>query len=265
MCRPLAAAACLCALLGAAGCGPSPPPPRLSVRVEPHEPLRTADFDDFLRVAEALGPDRLAPLREVLPAPADWPAGSTRTVAGLAEELREGVRRKRLGADLAASLDRTRTGPPLVRQVGWSTGRFASVGAAVGLAAVANDLTDELELRRLRAEAERKLVALFRDQRVFRTLDGAEAAAVRRRAAWIPRLELIDAALNCPPENRKLVSRRFDRLAPLLPAGFDRTALDRLLTDRERSAIPFHEPDAARDDALLRWDGTAVTAAAPAG
>ena len=226
--------------------------------VEATEPLAEADIVDFLRLAETLGPEALVPLAEARPAAPDWPADSTRTVAGLAAREDREVRRRLLGTSLANSLADSGSAPRFLDELGWSAERFASIGAALGLASVANDLTDERELRRLRAEADRRLEPLADDHRVFGALSEADAAAVRRRAAWIPRAILLDALLNCPPENRRSARAHAAPLAALLPDVFDRSALDRLLSDRERSAVPFHEPNPERDDARLRWDGSAV-------
>ena len=256
--KPLAAALLSAAAL-AAGCAEADPPRVLSVTVSADDPVSDADAADFLRLAAALGADRLAPLAAVRPEPGiDWPAGSTRTVADLAAATRDRAARRLTGPALTEALRSDRTAARWLDETGWSAGRFASIGAALGVAAVRNDLPDDRELKRLRAEAGRNLAALAADHRVFGSLDSSEAAAVRRRAAWAPRAVLLEALLDVPAENRTLARERADNLAAVLPAGFDRSALDRLLSDRERFAVPFTDPDPARDDARLRWDGREV-------
>ena len=247
------------ALLWLAGCGGAEEPRVLSVIVRPGEPVTAADADDFLRLAAVLGPDRLTPLADCRPDAAEWPPDSTRTVADLAAADRARLERGLTGTALAAALLDDPTATRLLGELGWSAGRFASVGAALGVARTAEALPDARELRRLRGEAERNLAALAADGRVFGPLPPAVRAAVTRRAAWVPRFVLLEALLAAPPGTRELVRGRRDELAAVLPAGFDATALDRLLSDRERSAVPFHEPDPLRDDAALRWDGEAVT------
>ncbi len=207
----------------------------------------------------------MSSLADARPEVSDWPADSTRTVAGLAAREQRAVQERMTGAGFAATLTGTRPASSLLEELGWSARRFSSVGAALGFAAAANDLPDERELRRLQREAARQLAPLADDHRVFITLTAADAAAVRRRAAWIPRSGLLDALLNVPIENRRFARVHADKLAAVLPAGFDRTALDRLLSDRERSAVPFHEPVPDRDDALLRWNGAAVIVAEEGG
>ena len=248
------------ALLLLAGCGGTEEPRVLSVVVRPGEPVTAADADDFLRLAAVVGPDRLTPLENCRPDAPDWPAGSTRTVADLAAADRARLERGLTGTALAAALREDSTATRLLGELGWSAGRFASVGAALGVAQTAEALPDGRELRRLRGEAERNLAALAADGRVFGTLPAAERAAVARRAAWVPRFVLLDALLAAPPATRELVRERREELAAVLPAGFEATALDLLLSDRERSAVPFHEPDPLRDDAALRWDGEEVVA-----
>ena len=243
-----------------AGCGGIDEPRVLSVIVRPGEPVTAADADDFLRLAIALGPDRLKPLADCRPDAVRWPPDSTRTVADLAAADRARLERELTGTALAAALLDDPTATRLLGELGWSAGRFASIGAALGVARTAEALPDVRELRRLRGEAERNLAVLAADGRVFGTLPAAERAAVMRRAAWVPRFVLLDALLAVPPGTRELVRERRERLAAVLPAGFDATALDRLLSDRERSAVPFHEPDPLRDDAALRWDGEEVVA-----
>ena len=125
------------ALLLAAGCGDPPPARVLSVTVEPSDPLDAGDAGDFLRLAERLPTGGLAALRHAVPDLPDWPATSTRTVADLA-----GREDDRLRAELAGrALARTLADDPGARRwldaLGWSAGRFASVGAGLGVAAVA--------------------------------------------------------------------------------------------------------------------------------
>ncbi|MEM9702677.1 MAG: hypothetical protein AAF907_09560 [Planctomycetota bacterium] len=247
-----------------AGCGEEEPPPRvLSVLVDADDPLSDQDVRDFLRLAATLSAEELALLAEARPAMSIWPADSTRTVAGLAENERRVSRDRLHGADFAEAIRRSPKVARHLERIGWSAERFASVGTAIGFAAAANDLHDRGELKRLRDEARHKLTPLETDHRSLRRLSGPDLAAIRRRAAWIPRAALLEAVLGSPPENRRLALQYSDQLAETLPPGFDRTALDRLLSDRERSAIPFHEPDPTRDDALLRWDGSRVVSATP--
>ncbi|NNJ24599.1 hypothetical protein [Alienimonas chondri] len=255
----LAAAAplCLVALFGA-GCQEKPPPRILSVAAESTTPLRERDVDEFLWLASMLSEEELEVLAEARPTLSDWPSESTRTVSVLTANERRAIEEGLRGSSLAETVAARPDGPRLLEELGWSAERFASVGAALGFAATANDLLDERELRRLQDEAQRQLVRLEADHRVFHQLSEADTAAIRRRAAWIPRAALLDAILGSSPENRRLALHRGNDLAAVLPDGFDRTALDRLLSDRERSAIPFHEPKAERDDALLRWDGAAI-------
>ncbi|QDT17544.1 hypothetical protein [Alienimonas californiensis] len=254
----LAAAVALIAAWTGAGCSEAPRPRTLSVRADAATPLSERDFADFLRLAETLGPERMQPLAAALPTAADWPAESTRTVAVLAAEQERDVRERLRGSDFAAALATTPRAPGWLEELGMSAERFASIGAAIGLATAANDLPDERELKRLRGEAIRRMAPLADDHRLFGRLLEADAAAVRRQAAWIPRAALLEALLECPPENRRLARVYGDRLAEALPEGFDHTALDRLLTDRERAAIPFHETNPERDDARLYWNGAAV-------
>ena len=256
---PSAAALSCVLLLGAVGCAGEKPPPRvLSVRATPGTPLSERDAEDFLRLAAVLGPEALAPLAAVRPDPPEWPDDSTRTVAGLAAGTREAVDEAFLAPDLAAALAAEPSARRFLDELGWSPGRFASIGGALGAALIADDLPDEREIRRLRADAAAPLAALAGDRRVFASLIAAERAAVGERAAWIPRAALLDALLACPPENRRLARAHAATLRDLFPDGFDRFALDRLTTERQRAAVPFHEPDADRDDANLWWDGARI-------
>ncbi|MFH5802578.1 hypothetical protein [Alienimonas sp. DA493] len=254
----LAAAVGLTVGLTLAGCGEPPPVRTLSVRIDAATPVSERDFADFLRLAETLGPEGMASLAEALPSAPDWPAASTRTVAALAEAEDHAVRDRLRGSALAASLAKSPRAPGWLKELGWSAERFASIAAAIGVATAVNDLPDERELQRLRGEAAMRLAPLADDHRLFGRLPEADAAAVRRRAAWIPRSILLEALIACPAENRRLARVHAAELADVLPPDFDRRALDRLLTDRERAAIPFHESNPERDDARLRWDGAAV-------
>ena len=232
----------------------------LSVRVDAADPLSAADAADFLRLAESLPPGSLASLADALPAPPDWDPASTRTVADLAareaDRLRTGLHGRELADRLAASPGAVR----LLDGLGWSAGRFASVGASFGLARVAGDLEVRRRWERVRAEAVADAAALAADGRVFASLTEVHRAAVLRRAACLPRRVLLDAIAAVPAENRDLAAGHADRLAAVLPAGFDRSAPDRLLTDRERAGVPFAEPDPTRDDAALWWDGATIVA-----
>ena len=84
-----------------------------------------------------------------------------------------------------------------------------------------------------------------------------------RRAACLPRRALLDAILSVPSENRALAEVFAPRMAAVIPAGFDRTALDRLLSEGDRRGVPFFDPDPARDDAALRWTGREIVTAPP--
>ena len=246
-------------MIGAGGCASEEPPPRvLSVRATPETRLSGRDAADFLRLAAALAPEALAPLTAVRPDPPEWPDGSTRTVAGLAAATRKRVDDGFLAPGLAAALADRPSARRFLHELGWSPGRFASIGGALGVALIANDLPDEREVESLRADAAAPLAALAEDHRVFASLSEAERTAVRERAAWIPRAALLDALLGCPPENRRLARTHAAALRDLFPDGFDRSALDRLTTERQRSAVPFHEPNADRDDANLWWDGARI-------
>lgn len=246
------------ALLLAAGCGDPPPARVLSVTVEPSDPLDAGDAEDFLRLAERLSPGGLAALRHELPDRADWPATSTRTVADLAGREDDRLRAELAGRALARMLADDPGARRWLDALGWSAGRFASVGASLGMAAVAGDLPDDRRLRAWCAAAEADAAALAGDGRVFCSLSPAERVAVLRRAACLPRRALLRAVLSVPPGNLSLVRGLVPRLNAVLPAGFDRTALDRLLSDRELRGVPFFDADPDRDDAALRWTGTKI-------
>ena len=101
------------------------------------------------------------------------------------------------------------------------------------------------------------------DGRVFAALAPADREAVLRRAACLPRRALLDAVLSAPAENRALADDLAPRLAAALPGGFDRSALDRLLSEGARRGVPFVDPDPALDDAALRWTGGRIVVAPP--
>ena len=259
--RRLPPAAALLVLGLAVGCANPPPARVLSVTVEASEPLSDADVTDFRRLAEALPDGALAGLAAALPGPPHWPGDSTRTVADLAAAEADRLTRDLRGPALATTLAGDPGARRLLDDLGWSAGRFASVAASLGVAAVAADLPDDRRLRRWLAGAEADAAALAADGRVFSRLIPAERASVLRRAACLPRRVLLAAALAVPPGNRAVAAG--PDLAGVLPAGFDRSALDRLLTDSQRHGVPFRDPDPARDDAALRWTGRAVVAGPP--
>ena len=257
--RPALAAATLLA----AGCADPPPARVLSVTVDAADPLTAADADDFLRLAETLPPGSMENLRLALPDRPDWPANATRTVADLADREAARLRRDLAGRALARRLADDAGVRRLLDELGWSAGRFASVGASIGVAAVAGDLPDDDRLRRLRADAALECERLAADGRVLGSLVPADRDAVLRRAACLPRRALLDAVLSVPAENRALANALAPRLAAALPSGFDRDALDRLLPEADRRGVPFFDPDPTRDDAALRWTGREIVIAPP--
>jgi hypothetical protein len=234
-----------------AGCGSAEV--EFTERKRIDEVLTRREVAEFLHVAESLPAGPLAELEPVFAPLPDWDGGRTLPVSELLRTERESLenrwdtawltRREKPSRRLQRALARTRM----------SHEQFVALALSIGATLSRATLRPDQDLERIEKRGRAEWTDLERDVRPFASLPPEVRYRTLQRAAWVTRADRAERIGAVPAENVAVVEEFRERLAAFFPPSFLENPFDAILDPLDEYGVPFHEPDADRDDARLRW------------
>lgn len=227
----------------------------LSTEVKPlSEPLTEAEWTQFRKIVEGLGPAGLKDLPSVFAPLPDWQASRTLPVSELAESeqrlLDEHWDPKSLTPRLAQRPGLNR----LLRREKLTPEQFAGLVLAVGTATSRTHIPEDDPVDELVRRGLTVVDALKRDHRLYSSLEMEDRYGVLDQAVWLHRVDRLQRILSAPGENVALVKQHEEWLANVLPECFQVNPLADVADLLGEQGLPFVELPESGTDADIEWD-----------
>lgn len=233
------------------GCGPTPVNRKL---MHFDEPLRPADIETFIEIAQALPESKLlANIYPFMPPP-KWDEDRTLPVRELINAELQLLDEKWTQCSLGERAAQSKTIERILKRKHVSRERFVSLAFAIGIAVSQNAVPEDFDVNWHLKRAQSVMMDLRRDGRPFHSLTPEVAHEVLRRSAWLTEYHRGERLSHVPPYNAQLVKHYRDRLKEVLPSEFFAMPFNKELERNADRALPFEDLPGNESFEFLNWD-----------
>ncbi|MBR9802253.1 hypothetical protein GYB59_11425 [bacterium] len=234
-----------------AGCAEDPP--IFNEVKHPHEILKAAEVNQYLKIVHHLPEQRLPRLPTLFAPLPEWDLDRELSVKGLVREELKSNESRWFGETTLARLETHRELKRLLKQENMSIEQFLGLAETINMAAARAHFEELDDLRSITRNGQHEINELMKREEVFSSLPEPEQYEIIRRAAWVTRVNRAHAMLRVPRENASLVLKHYDTLKPYLLDEVLHNPLVNIVDSVKHFGLPFEETPSVGFDADLRW------------